>query len=230
MLNLMKKDKFIFVLILFLLLTSFSSGQQTISSSSTTQNSTTFIEIKSKTEHPTSFEFSTSGYKYIINDSGRGKRTGGNSSARTFNLRLSKDEILERVIFYAQYQKDVLLIGESYVNDGSGGFITRLDGRTLKMKWKRSIPAFNVGQGLLDKNYAYVTGIGFVGKVNLSFGVYVWRHDNLYGENDSAFNSFELPELKGNTVLFRESEIYLRQKVATLKIDTRSGRIIKINR
>ena len=48
------------------------------------------------------------------------------------------------------------------------GFIARLDGATLRMKWKRVIPRFNVGQGLLDGAFAYVTGIGFVGKVNLS--------------------------------------------------------------
>jgi hypothetical protein len=224
----MKKDNFIIGFILFLL-TNFSFGQPTTPTPFTAPNSKTFVEVKSKTVHPASFDFSFSGYQYVIDDSGRGKRTGGNYQARTLNLRLDKGEMLERHIYYAEYQKDVLLMGESYLEDGAGGFIIRLDGRTLKMKWKRQIPAFNVGQGLLDKNNVYLTAFGFVGKVNLDSGVYAWKHDNLYGK-DSAFNSFELPEIKGNTVLFKESELYLRKEVATLQVDIRSGKIKKINR
>jgi hypothetical protein len=97
-----------------------------------------------------------------------------------------------------------------------------------RMKWKRVIPGFNVGQGLLDGAFAYVTGIGFVGKVNLKSGAYAWRHADLYGQANSAFNIFALPEVEGNVVIFREAEHYLRKKVAVIRVQRHTGKIISI--
>ena len=96
------------------------------------------------------------------------------------------------------------------------------------MKWKREIPAFNIGQGLIEDGNAYVTGIGFIGKLNLASGAYAWRHDDLYIED--AFNSFELPEITGDVVLFKESESHYRTRVASIQVEKGSGRIINISR
>lgn len=194
------------------------------------QNPNRFTEVKSKTDHPFSVELDTDGYKYTINESGIGKRTDNRSKAQTFNFGLSEGEALERHIYFAKYKQDLLLVCEYYLNDGTGGLIVRLDGRTLKLKWKGWIPTFNVGESLLDKNYAYVTGIGFVGKVDLESGVYVWQHEILYGQEDSAFNNFEVPELSGNLVRFTESENYLRKSLASVEVDLVTGKILKIER
>ena len=85
-----------------------------------------------------------------------------------------------------------------------------------------------VGQGLMDNDNAYVTAIGFVGKVSLESGAYLWRRKGLYRQSSSAFNSFAVPELEGNTVVFRESQHYLRKKVAVLRVDRKTGKIISI--
>lgn len=228
----MHETRFTFSLVLLLLLASFSVGQQTGVSVGETQTVWAFTEVKGLPDEiePSYFEFSASSYNYRILRNGRGGRTGGGSPARSFNLRLERDNYLDRAIYHAEYQGDVLLVCE--VTDGvyGGGIVVRLDGRTLRTKWKRWLPAFNVGQGLVEGNYAYVTAIGFIGKINLNSGNYVWQHDNLYGQDDSAFNSFELPEIRGDIVLFRESENYLRRRVATIQIERRSGRITNINR
>ena len=178
---------------------------------------------------PTHFEISTANYSYSISSSGRGVRKGsGEPKARSFRLRLDRGDRFTGVIYHAEYQGDVLLICEA-TNDLDGvGFIFRLDGRTLRTKWKRTIPAFNVGQGLIDDKYAYVTGIGFIGKINLNSGVYVWRHRDLYRRNNQAFNSFELPELQGPLVVFSERPDYLRKKVAVIKVERASGRIVSL--
>jgi hypothetical protein len=96
------------------------------------------------------------------------------------------------------------------------------------MKWKRPIPGFNIGQGLIDGDYAYVTCIGFIAKVNLKNGAFMWRHDNLYQRGSGAFNSFELPEVDGNVVIFRESTDYLPKKKATIRVQRDTGKIISI--
>lgn len=126
-----------------------------------------------------------------------------------------------------------MLICEYSDVESGAGFITRLDGRTMRMKWKLSIPAFNVGPGLLEGESAYVTALGFVGKVDLRSGTYAWKHANLYRStrtkgsaySDTDFNSFELPRVAGELVLFKEVDPY-PAPLKTLTINKRSGRII----
>ena len=175
----------------------------------------------------TSFEFSSGGFQYKIAENGKGRRSG-NDKQLAFSLRVAPNDYLTHQLYYADYEGDLLLIGEVSDSDYGMGFIARLDGATLRLKWKRVINAFNVGQGLLDGAYAYVTGIGFVGKVNLKSGAYAWRHDDLY-RRDGAFNSFELPDVEGNVVVFREAPQYLRKKKAVIRIKRQSGKIVSIN-
>ena len=218
----MRRDRITNAIILVLLLTGSANSQQ----GSFPFSPATSIPDKGDPRH---FEISTANYTYSVSSSGRGVRKGsGETKARPFRLRLDRGDRLTRVIYYAEYQGDLLLIGEA-TNDLDGvGFIFRLDGRSLRTKWKRTIPAFNVGQGLIDDKYAYVTGIGFIGKVNLNSGVYVWRHHDLYRRNNQAFNSFELPELQGSLVVFSESPDHLRKKVAVIKVQRTSGRIVSL--
>lgn len=208
-------------LVLLLLLASLGSGQHT---------SRPFTEAKGLpgVNDPSHFKFSTAHFKYEVSKEGRGTRTGGNLPASKFNLRLESNVYLERAIYHAEYGGDLLLICE--VSDGiyGAGFITRLDRRTLRMKWKLIIPAFNVGQGLIEGRYAYFTGIGFIGKVALESGAFVWRHGDLYSNDNVAFNSFELPVIRGNTIIFRESENYMRKRVASIRVQKQNGRIISL--
>jgi hypothetical protein len=150
-------------------------------------------------------------------------------------LRLHKNDKLDGAVYFAEYENDLLLT--CIVSDGlyGAGFITRLDGRTLAMKWKRSIPAFNVGRSLIEDDHAYVTAIGFVGKVNLKSGAFAWKHGDLYTSarrndgsyGDSNFNSFERPKVEGDSVLFTEVETY-KYPPTTLKVHKRTGRIVSI--
>ena len=192
------------------------------------QTSQAFSTAKSFPEPPdtASFEFSSGGYQYRVSGNGKGHRSGNNK--RSFSLRVAPNDYLTRELYYAEYEGDLLLIAEVSNGDYGMGFIARLDGATLRMKWKRVIPGFNVGQGLLDGAFAYVTGIGFVGKVNLKSGAYAWWHTDLYGQANSGFNIFALPEVEGNVVIFREVKHYLRKKQAVLRVARQSGKIISI--
>jgi len=194
------------------------------------KNASLFFEVKPKTEHPFRVEFKTTDFVFLIDENGLGKRTDGKGDTQNINLRLDDGEILERLIYCAIYEGDLLLICETYLNDGGSGFIARFDGSTLALKWKRHIPAFNVGQGLVHDKFAFVTAIGFVGKVNLDSGVFTWKHDNLYGQKDVAFNSFQAPQIAGNIIRFAESENYLRKTLARIDVDVKTGKIVKIER
>ena len=182
---------------------------------------------------PQYFKFSASGHNFHISENGRGRATDGKSRAHTFNLRLDRHYYLDSQFYYAEYQDDILLVCGVSDGEAGAGLIARLHGRTLSMKWRQHIRAFNVGQGLIEDNFAYLTGIGFIGKVDLDSGAYVWKREDLYDADehgDGAFNSFQLPEIKDDVVVFRESDIHNRQAVASIQVDKRSGKIKSISR
>jgi hypothetical protein len=211
------------------LMTGSGAAQERSNLSSGPRNVWTFTEVKGQPENPviSSFEFSSAGYKYRISVNGRGTRRGKAGGPRAFNLRLKQHDSLERAVYYAEYQGDLLLLCEVSDGEGGAGFITRLDGRTLRTKWKRWIPAFNVGQGFIEDDFAYVTAIGFVGKVDLKSGAFVWKHDDLF-RGGSRFTSFELPKIEGATILFKEETIY-SEPAKTIKVDKQTGRIINVS-
>lgn len=215
------------IVVAVLLLAGSAFAQQRIATQSASSRLPPFSETKGQPEfEPSSFEYSVQGYKYRISGKGRRTRTGGGTATRYFNLRLAKGDSLQRSIYYAEYEGDLVLICEVSDGESGAGFVTRLDGRTLRMKWKRPIPAFNVGPGLIEDNYAYLTAIGFVAKVDLKSGVFVWKHSNLYRDGD--FNSFELPAVEGELVLFKEVVIY-NEPAKTVKIAKRTGRIVSVH-
>jgi len=196
-------------------------------SSAMGQSSEAFIKAEGSDESsvPSSFSFSTSNYRYKISNEGQGRRSRENLATQTFKLRLGTGgNIIERV-YYAEFQDDILLICEDTDGEGSAGFITRLNQRTLKAKWWRAIPTFNIGQGLIEGKFAYVTALGFVGKISLNTGAYVWRYGDLY--RDGAFNSFEIPEIEGEVVVFTEKPVNGNQAATSIRIQKLSGRILR---
>ena len=213
------------IMLAVLLSTSTAFAQQRIAKQSAPDHVVPFVEVKGEPDYePARFEYSADGYKYTISSNGRGTRTGGSTAARHFNLRLSAGDSLRRSIYFAEFEGDLLLICEVGDEEYASGFVARLDGQTMKTEWKRSIPGFNVGQGLLERNHAYVTAIGFVAKVNVRSGAFVWKHTNLYRNND--FNSFELPQIEGTNVLF--TEVTYNKPVKTIVVNKRSGRILSV--
>jgi hypothetical protein len=185
---------------------------------------TPFNEVKGQPEfEPASFEFSALGERFKLLANGRGQTIGG--AVRRFNLRISRGDRLDRVLYHAEYEGDLFLICEYGDVESGAGFISRLDGRNLRLKWKRSIPAFNVGPGLIEGHSAYVTALGFIGKVGLASGSLAWQHRNLY--RDNHFTAFELPRLEKDTVIFKEFATYPEQ-TKTITVDKRSGKLISV--
>ena len=177
---------------------------------------------------PERFDFSIGLSQYTVSKEGKGSITTQGTKRRSFDLSLERNDRLVRV-YYADYEGELLLIGEVTDDVYGAGFVARLDTRALKMKWKCSIPAFNVGQALIYEGNVYVTGVGFVGKINLRSGKYHWRHEDLYRRNNKAFSFFAFPEIDGTTVTFREEPSPYRKKIALIVIDRVTGRIVKID-
>lgn len=131
------------------------------------------------------FEFQAAGHKYHIARAGLGSRSGGSGSSQDFNLHLSKGDLI-RALYHAEYEGDVLLLLEVSNGAYGVGFLARVGGTVPDIKWKQSIPGFNIGKGLIEGDFAYVTALHFVGKVDLRSGSYAWHHGDLQHEGAST--------------------------------------------
>jgi hypothetical protein len=177
---------------------------------------------------PEAFDFELNGFDYHVRQNGNGWRKRGEKTRR-FNLRLD-DGGLARVYFH-DYGGRLLLVCEAGDGEGGWGFVTLLEQPSMRGLWRQHIPAFNVGEPLREGRHLYVTGFGFVGRLDLGTGEFDWKHENLYDTREGApkhFNSFEQPELAGDAVRFREQSVYKSLKLQTLVVDRKTGRVIRV--
>jgi hypothetical protein len=175
---------------------------------------------------PEAFEFERAGYHYRVASNGAGRRTKGDA-ARLFNLRLEGADWIERV-YFGEYDDNVVLVCEVSDGESGAGFVARLEQPSMRALWKTDFEFFNVGQPLRDGPHLYLTGIGFVAKLDLRTGLYVWRHRRLYGRAGAGtFNSFEPPEISGDAVLFREKATG-GAAPKTLRVGRKSGKVLGI--
>lgn len=166
------------------------------------------------------FEFPIANFKYHLARNGLGNRTDGDSPAQSFSLHLSKGDYI-RSLYYAEYQGDAILLIEVSNGAYGAGFIVRIGGAVPGIQWKQTIPGINVGRGLLDDDFAYITAKDFVAKVSLRSGSYAWRHENL--ENGSTFDAFDPPGLDGNKVLFPARG---RGRKTAVTVNKETGRLL----
>jgi hypothetical protein len=177
---------------------------------------------------PEAFGFELGGFSYHLRLNGNGWRKRGEKTRR-FNLRLD-DGWLTRVYFH-DYGGRLLLVCEAGDGEGAWGFVTLLEQPSMRALWRQTYPAFNVGEPLREGRSLYVTGFGFVGKLDLGTGEFDWKHEDLYDTREGApkhFNSFEPPRLEGDAVLFRERPVYNSPELKTLVADKRTGRVIRV--
>lgn len=174
------------------------------------------------------FEFEMNGFAYHVSANGNGRRTKG-KKVRGFNLRLDRGEFITRA-FYSEFEGDLLLILHTNVAGIGLGFVTRLEQPSMRGLWRQRIPASDVGEPLRDGRNLYVTGMGFVGRLDLRTGEYAWQYDDLEvvreGKESPALHTFGAPELDGDAVLFRERPVYNPRR--TLVINKRSGKVIRV--
>jgi hypothetical protein len=182
-----------------------------------------------ETPDPEAFEFELRGFAYHVRHNGNGRRTKGKMT-RGFNLRLDRGDSIGR-LFYTELEGDLLLllhIGDAGAGAGAG-LVTRLEQPSMRGLWRQRIAASEVGEPLREGQHLYVTGAGFVGKLDLRTGAYAWQLDGLEdmrGAEPKPLHAFDPPALDGDAVLFRERPVYNPRR--TLVINKKSGKIIRV--
>lgn len=168
--------------------------------------------------------------RFEIKMGGKGRRLNGQSGPTRFLVKIEREEQIKR-LYYSEYKGDLLLLCEVEAGGYWTGFIVRLDGKTLRQKWRVHIPAFNVAVGLIEGNSVYLGAMGFAAKLNLDSGRYAWKHDDLYRKyhKEGAFNIFELPQIVGSEVIYTENQEAYSRKPNTIRFSKTNGRVLKVD-
>ncbi len=173
------------------------------------------------------FEFEMRGFAYRVSANGNGRRAKG-AKSRGFNVRLDAGESVKRAL-YSEFEGDLLLVLHTEIAGVGLGFVTRLEQPSMRGLWRQRIPAADVGRPLRDGRQLYVTGLGFVGQIDLRGGEYLWQYDDLEVERaewPKPLHAFDAPELDGDAVLFRERPVYNPRR--TLVVNRKTGKVVRV--
>lgn len=176
------------------------------------------------------WNFSIGADSYEIERDGKGRRKGANNSAGEFQISLEADQFIDRVIYFTEYKNDLILLAELENGDAGSGFFGRFDKKSLKPKWLIPIPAFNIAQGLIEENAAYLAAIGFAAKFDLETGKEIWKHEGFYRKyrETGAFNIFETPQIEGETVIYAEKS-YNKNAPNFIVFNKTSGEVLEVS-
>jgi hypothetical protein len=124
-----------------------------------------------------------------------GKMYWGTNPADSFQL--ATDLLVEKAYLYKTGDTLLVFFVETN-NEEAGSRVQKIDLRSRKAVWNAEIAGFNLGMPYIKDHFAYLTTIGFVGKLDLHNGRYAYRCEDLYDREVYAFNAFD-------TILFRDS-------------------------
>jgi outer membrane protein assembly factor BamB len=119
---------------------------------------------------------------------------------------------------YIFYGETDMLSGTSYLEAYNTNNFERL--------YRAQILGFNLGQPVIRDQSVYVSSIGFVGKIDLTTGEYVWKFDELYDHMTYDFNNFDAAVLIGQQVRF-SSPNRIKNRTRTIVINDQTGERIE---
>ena len=140
-----------------------------------------------------------------------GKMFWGHNSADTIHL--LTDVIIEKAFLHLG--GDTLFI--FYTETDHEGATSRFEKINLTSRQRilaTEIQGFNLGLPYILDDYAYVTTVGVVGKLNLDNGQYAYQYFDLYDDKKYSFNAFD-------TIIFKDSlTIFLSENRNGKRIDS----------
>lgn len=143
-------------------------------------------------------------------------------------IRLKTDLIVEKAYLY-ENKTDYFIFFTDTDHEGSTSWIQKISKNPLKSESVEHIPGFNLGQPIIYEQFAYVTAIGFVGKIDLQTVEYVWKHKDLYGRGKQSFNSFDTVTFNKNEVKFISGN-YKSDNIDKVIVDNQTGEIKRIEK
>lgn len=192
-------------------------------SESGSQRAFTDVERIGEANARSFFVFRAGGRLFTIRHDGTGEINGVVFiKFRSFNLKMGGPGRLDR-LYTAEIGTDLLLTYEVANGKSGWGYVARFDPAHNAFRWIAPLPSVNLGPGLIEGSYAYVTGQDFLAKLDLQTGKYVWQQTEFGKEYGPVFAQFTLPEINGAAIVFPEAGTRAR----ALEVDKATGRILK---
>src|SRR5690348_1546751 len=126
------------------------------------------------------YRFAVENTDLSVSDNGSGVQTDAAGGSRKLKLPVPSGMWLGGPVYFAPYKQDLLIQYGLSSGEESTAKIVRLDGLSLVVKWVVGGVPFNMTPGLIQGGLVYVTGIGFVGAIDLETGRYAWCVRDLY--------------------------------------------------
>jgi hypothetical protein len=201
-----------------------ASAQQPSDQSSAASEQKAFDRVEVSGEGFRSFfMFSFEGFHYTIRSDGFAESDSGQHRRGNFNLRVGRNGYLVRV-YFTEYEGDLLLIYEASDKQYGWGYVERLDQKTLKARWLKPISSLNIGPGLVEANYAYLSAADLLAKIDLRSGNYVWQQQGFQEKNGLSSEGFRLPSVSGERLIFQEE----LENGKTVEVDKTTGKILSV--
>ena len=122
----------------------------------------------------------------------------------------------------------ILIYSYSTINNDSGSCAKRISLIRKNILWETSIYGFKLVTPILIDDYVYLSTIGFVGKMNITNGKFIWEFDVFF--KNGNFISFNEPVFfKDSMVLFTEKDP-VNAIACSILIDDRNSRVLKIQK
>jgi len=169
------------------------------------------------------FVFSTEGFHYIIRADGHTESDSGKPRSRNFDLRVGRNGHLVR-IYFTEYDGDLLLIYEASDKQYGWGYVERFDQKTLKPRWLKPVNGINIGPGLVEANYAYLSAADLLAKIDLRTGEYVWQQQGFQEQYHLSSEGFRLPSINAERVFFDEDA----ENGKTIEAAKTTGKILSV--
>ena len=149
------------------------------------------------------YRFMMSNTDLSVSDNGNGVQTDTAGRSRKLKLPVPSGMWLGGPVYFAPYKQDFLLQYGLSSGEESSAKLVRLDGLSLAVKWVVGGVPFNMTPGLIQGGFVYVTGIGFVGAIDLETGRYAWCVRDLY-KGSNIFTAFQEPVIEGDTLIAQD--------------------------
>lgn len=143
------------------------------------------------------------------------------------DLSISEDEYILQV-FYANFEDDLILVFFKS-NDESGNIIVcRIDFLKPLVKWKTELPSMNPSNGIIEDQFLFQAGVGFISKINLDSGLCDWRQGEIKDPGTGDYFEFRTVSLKEHIVAFflDDEENESKKDKKGIDVNKKNGKII----
>ena len=142
------------------------------------------------------------------------------------SIQLKTNLIVDRAYLYETDELYYVFFTDTD-HEGATSWIQKIRKNPLESEYVKQIQGFNLGLPVIYNEFAFVSAIGFVGKINLQAGNYEWKHHNLYDYEKYSFNSFDTVMVNKPNVEYI-SENYRSKSIDKVIVNNKTGEIKEI--